>query len=329
MRDRAHLLTYITIYLLIIFLSPPYLSPSDSPLFQTGLNTTLCVFHTYLSAPPLIIPLCSLLPFTLLISKMIHPNTSDLPDTPTTLAFKRLYAASVWCIWSTSLGCLLTSTLGLGLNPLASLLAWVPLFFMESRSSKNAYYSPLGFISMRVLFDLPLTFSGYTLREFCNLRLFSPLATTYDSNIVQGSMPFPSDVSTLYNVYNVRAVINMCGEYPGPVSEYRRLGVEQLRLPTVDTTVPKPEDLRRGAEFVKRYGGDRGRVFVHCKGGIGRASAMSLAHYIVNEGCGTEEKVKEKVKWMKGKREVVYEGVGDYWAIKQLVEEEGEGKKGK
>lgn len=28
-------------------------------------------------------------------------------------------------------------------------------------------------------------------------------------------------------------VINMCGEYRGPVEDYRRLGIEQLWLPTV------------------------------------------------------------------------------------------------
>lgn len=31
----------------------------------------------------------------------------------------------------------------------------------------------------------------------------------------------------------VRGVINMCGEYIGPVDDYKRLGMEQLWLPTV------------------------------------------------------------------------------------------------
>lgn len=31
----------------------------------------------------------------------------------------------------------------------------------------------------------------------------------------------------------VVGVINMCGEYRGPVEDYNRLGVEQLWLPTV------------------------------------------------------------------------------------------------
>lgn len=31
----------------------------------------------------------------------------------------------------------------------------------------------------------------------------------------------------------VMGVINMCGEYRGPLEDYRRLGIEQLWLPTV------------------------------------------------------------------------------------------------
>ena len=213
-------------------------------------------------------------------------------------------------------------------TPYSSLLSWAPMLCMEGRASRDEYYGVFGRTVMRLTFDWPLTFTAYTLREFLGLRLFSPLASVYDGTIVQGSMPFPSDVKTLVGEHGVVAVVNMCDEYKGPTAEYRKLGVEQLRLRTFDTTVPKPEDLRRGAEFIRdiKRRKPEGRVFVHCKGGIGRASCMSLAHYVINEGVGGgapgKVGVMEKVREMRGIRNVVYEGVGGYWAIRRLVEEE-------
>lgn len=36
----------------------------------------------------------------------------------------------------------------------------------------------------------------------------------------------------------------MCEEYAGPVKTYKRLGIEQLHLPTVDHVEPSFEDLQ-------------------------------------------------------------------------------------
>ena len=37
----------------------------------------------------------------------------------------------------------------------------------------------------------------------------------------------------------VRAVVNTCEEYVGPVAQYQHHGIEQLRIPTTDFTHPK------------------------------------------------------------------------------------------
>lgn len=39
----------------------------------------------------------------------------------------------------------------------------------------------------------------------------------------------------------VVGVINMCGEYRGPVEDYNRLGVEQLWIPTVVSSEQQPQ----------------------------------------------------------------------------------------
>ena len=134
-----------------------------------------------------------------------------------------MYAAGVWCSWATIVGGGLSYIVGMGLSPFCSLVTWAPLIAMESRSSRDAYYGTFGFPIMRILFDWPLTFIGYTLRETFGLRLFSPFATKFDGTIVQGSMPFPSDVKTLVEEYDVVAVVNMCDEYGGPTKEVRAM----------------------------------------------------------------------------------------------------------
>lgn len=43
---------------------------------------------------------------------------------------------------------------------------------------------------------------------------------------------FLGHVDDLY-AKGVRGVINMCGEYRGPVADYTRLGIDQLWIPSV------------------------------------------------------------------------------------------------
>lgn len=136
-------------------------------------------------------------------------------------------------------------------------------------------------------------------------------------------MPFPSDVKTLVEKYNVKSVINMCGEYPGPQNHYKHYGVEQLRLPRVDTTVPYVEQLKLGAAFIlkRKMEEPDARIFIHCKGGIARASCMTLAHYILNKSV---KDTKKQLGIMKEKRPVVFEGVADFHSIQTLVGSGGE-----
>jgi atypical dual specificity phosphatase len=38
----------------------------------------------------------------------------------------------------------------------------------------------------------------------------------------------------MLHALGVRGVVNMCDEYAGPQTDYKRLGIQQLRLRTVD-----------------------------------------------------------------------------------------------
>lgn len=198
----------------------------------------------------------------------------------------------------------------------------------------------LGNLQMHLLFDWPLVTAGSILREWLGLRAFGEFAHIMrggheldglHGTLVQGSLPFPSDAKTLVSEYHVGAVVNMTREWPGPEAEYEKHGVVQLRLPHVDTCMAKADKLEEGAAFIKeqllKFGhtcldpprrcdctGKR-RVFVHCKGGIARASTMSLAHHIINK---EKEATTATMATMKGQRKQVEPAVCKYNSIKEL-----------
>lgn len=257
-------------------------------------------------------------PFTFLASKFVYTD----PKVPTTRVAHVIKVLVLSVCWST------TSALcayipfklafGVPLTGYHALMGYTPLITMWTRPSRDHDYGWLGTGVMCLMFDLPLVVAGYFLREFCGgLRLFSPFATIFDDEIVQGSMPFPSDAATLaQEPYNVCAVVNMCREWPGPQGAYKAHNITQLRLQTQDTCMPSEANLRKGAKFIaeqlERNPGKR--VYVHCKGGIARASTMSLAHYILNRSCDPITKIAQ----MKADRFVVMTEVAQYRTVQAL-----------
>lgn len=64
-------------------------------------------------------------------------------------------------------------------------------------------------------------------------------------------------------------VLLLGGSVPaGPVVEYESVGIQQLRLPTVDTTSPSLEAVSAGVEFIAEFTQQNPgkKVFIHCKG---------------------------------------------------------------
>ena len=48
-----------------------------------------------------------------------------------------------------------------------------------------------------------------------------------DDGVILGARPLNRDLTKLY-LEGVRAIINMCEEFPGHVDEYKKIGIEQL-----------------------------------------------------------------------------------------------------
>jgi uncharacterized membrane protein YfhO len=76
----------------------------------------------------------------------------------------------------------------------------------------------------------------------------------------------------------------MCDEYEGPMDEYRAMGIEQLRVATVDHIEPTATDLWNACIWIDNQlrnvmTDPSSGVFIHCKGGHGRGAAMAFAWY--------------------------------------------------
>mmetsp|Transcript_12151 Transcript_12151/g.18511 ORF Transcript_12151/g.18511 Transcript_12151/m.18511 type:complete len:173 (-) Transcript_12151:545-1063(-) len=97
---------------------------------------------------------------------------------------------------------------------------------------------PLSRIVSKVLFwpTLPITVS----------KRIGKWSTNIDETVMMGGAPFgfARMPKRLHAKHGVRGIINMCEEYQGPSSHYKRLGMRHLRLPTADHFVPTVSDLQ-------------------------------------------------------------------------------------
>ena len=109
-----------------------------------------------------------------------------------------------------------------------------------------------------------------------------------DPLVILGAMPLRSDVEKLAKL-NVRAVINMCQEYPGPKSEYEKFHIQQLWLPTIDFNPPSLESVSQGVEFLHRETVINQRVYVHCKAGRARSATIVICWLVKYRGMTPEQ----------------------------------------
>jgi atypical dual specificity phosphatase len=100
-----------------------------------------------------------------------------------------------------------------------------------------------------------------------------------DENVLLGAVPFENDVQPLAAM-GIRGVVNTCEETAGPVGQYRRHGIRQLRIPTIDYTDPSMSDLERAVEFIREHTAAGQKVYVHCKAGRTRSGIVAICWLI-------------------------------------------------
>ncbi|MEO1614895.1 MAG: phosphatidylglycerophosphatase and protein-tyrosine phosphatase 1 family protein [Planctomycetota bacterium] len=96
-----------------------------------------------------------------------------------------------------------------------------------------------------------------------------------DPHVIVGAYPFASDVASMRGE-GVRAVVNTCEEYAGPVQQYEQHGIEQLHIPTTDFTHPSLADVEAAVEFIQKYKLQNDSVYIHCKAGRARSATVAM-----------------------------------------------------
>jgi atypical dual specificity phosphatase len=112
-----------------------------------------------------------------------------------------------------------------------------------------------------------------------------------DEHVLIGARPSAATAEELA-AEGVQAVVNTCEEYAGPVDAYKKLGIEQLHIPTVDFTPPQLENVIRGVAFVEESIAAGKQVYVHCKAGRARSVTIVLCWLIKTQGMTPAEAQK-------------------------------------
>lgn len=142
-------------------------------------------------------------------------------------------------------------------------------------NQKHLLPRPLSRVVSRTLFwpSMPITVA----------RRIGHWTTEIDDTVIMGGAPFGfAKIPDQLHDRGVRGVVNLCEEYPGPESSYRRLGMRHLRLPTTDHFEPTVKDMERAVEFIRFHEQMGKKVYVHCRAGHGRSAAVVLAWMVSN-----------------------------------------------
>lgn len=66
---------------------------------------------------------------------------------------------------------------------------------------------------------------------------------------------------------------------------------EHCYLPVINDHAPSIEQLEQGVAFAQQIIAERGKVYIHCQGGLGRAPTMAVA-YFISQGLTINDAVK-------------------------------------
>ncbi|MFM8571484.1 MAG: dual specificity protein phosphatase family protein [Pirellula sp.] len=109
-----------------------------------------------------------------------------------------------------------------------------------------------------------------------------------DPLVILGALPLERDVPKLAQL-QVRGVVNMCEEYPGPTVSYQKHNIQQLWLPTVDFNHPSLESVMKGVEFLEQKTSRNECVYVHCKAGRARSATIVICWLVKYRGMTPQQ----------------------------------------
>lgn len=138
----------------------------------------------------------------------------------------------------------------------------------------NALYIKLRSLSVRIIVFYQRLYDNF-------YRLIHGIPTLKRSQIT-ADLFLGSQYSLLglqkLEALGITAIVNMRmhSEYADAVYK----GIKYLHLPTPDNTPPTLETLEKGATFVDDEIKNGGKVYIHCRQGLGRGPTMTIAYLI-------------------------------------------------
>ncbi|XP_061467009.1 phosphatidylglycerophosphatase and protein-tyrosine phosphatase 1 [Rhineura floridana] len=169
------------------------------------------------------------------------------------------------------------------------------LLHLEAAGGLAMVLTALGPVAARLFFYPTLL---YTLVREWLPGSQRPWFSRIDRAVLLGALPLRGRCRQLVEDENVRGVVTMNEEYETRFlccssQEWAAMGVEQLRLSTVDLTgVPSLENLHKGVEFVLKHREHGNSVYVHCKAGRFRSATMVAAYLIQLHQWTPQEAIK-------------------------------------
>lgn len=143
-----------------------------------------------------------------------------------------------------------------------------------------------------------------------------------DETVLLGALPFRGMTKWLVEEENVKGVVTLnedweLEDFCNTQEDWQKVGVRQLKIPTVDFTAsPSQDDIRRAVEFMEHYCNNKlGSVYVHCKAGRTRSTTV-VACYLVKIHRWSPEKAVEFIQekrphvWLRDKQ---LDSIEQFW----------------
>lgn len=105
-----------------------------------------------------------------------------------------------------------------------------------------------------------------------------------DGKVVLGALPLHKVARQLVENENISAVITLNEEYETRFlcptqKQWKQLGVEQLRIPTVDyNNSPSIDQIESALQFIDGIKDPTKSVYIHCKAGRSRSAVVCLCY---------------------------------------------------
>jgi atypical dual specificity phosphatase len=282
-----------------------------------AVTSTLLKYTTSSSHLPVLIPILPI------CYRSYHQHyINNVPNTTSIKGFIRLciFISSI-SIWCTVLLSFIIESIAHGIfhyhaidiHTIKHLFPYVLLFVVAVRDSSR----PLDPHSIRsylihILYDIP------AIAVVLGFKLIGdPLNSLYTKiteKIYLGALPTYTDARVLHDI-GIKGVVNLCREYGGPRQTYEKYGIQQLHIPTVDSTSPSLENVEKAMKFIDHINKTSGAVFVHCKAGMGRSATVVFCHLIVNEHM----KAQDAIELMKRLRPEISTDVVKYASVRSLM----------